>query len=289
MVHSSSPSLLMGQLLPTASSLSPSSIENCEPNYSLRGRRSFLYHSQERREDSEAACEAACEATCEARESNHLVPEKCRSSPLASRTIKAKTDYSIEAILQRNSRNKSPLTSSACSASSLTSCTGVQEQPLNLSISRSASQATATDSLLDTIKLTQTQVNTVNSLTPTKTGNVNLVPRLESNKCDSSDDTRSDEALSPLISKNGHETRQCSRQLSSLVGNCRIFRCSQCSKVFKRSSTLSTHLLIHSNTRPFPCPFCGKRFHQKSDMKKHTYTHTGEKPHKCVVCGKAFR
>lgn len=52
--------------------------------------------------------------------------------------------------------------------------------------------------------------------------------------------------------------------------------CSHCGKIFRRSSTLAAHMLIHSDTRPHACNVCGRRFHQKSDMKKHLYVHTGK-------------
>ncbi|KAM4692001.1 uncharacterized protein WCC33_016823 [Rhinophrynus dorsalis] len=71
-------------------------------------------------------------------------------------------------------------------------------------------------------------------------------------------------------------------------GGKRYFPCSECGKVFGKSSHLDNHRRIHTGERPFVCSECGKCFHENSGLVKHQRIHTGEKPFVCSECGKCF-
>eukprot|EP00038_Savillea_parva_P010872 m.193434 g.193434 ORF g.193434 m.193434 type:complete len:279 (+) comp18917_c0_seq1:240-1076(+) len=71
-------------------------------------------------------------------------------------------------------------------------------------------------------------------------------------------------------------------------GSYTVFKCEQCDKVFKQSSSLKTHMRSHSGIKPFVCQVCGKNFSASFALRRHERIHTGEKAFKCSFCGKDF-
>ncbi|XP_060636208.2 zinc finger protein 883-like [Anolis sagrei] len=66
------------------------------------------------------------------------------------------------------------------------------------------------------------------------------------------------------------------------------YKCSDCGKVYRRSTDLGRHQRTHTGERPYPCLDCGKSFSRSSILIEHRRIHTGEKPYVCSYCGQGF-
>lgn len=88
---------------------------------------------------------------------------------------------------------------------------------------------------------------------------------------------------SPLVSptfnrRNSRNSRRSSVMSSSTNSDedgCNRYPCNICGKIFKRPSSLGTHMNIHTGFKPFVCPYikCHKSFNAKSNMLRHYKLH----------------
>eukprot|EP01084_Bolivina_argentea_P157095 273770_1 len=67
-----------------------------------------------------------------------------------------------------------------------------------------------------------------------------------------------------------------------------LYKCSFCTKEYKRKTNLENHLKIHLNTC-FKCNICSQKFIRQSNLKKHKASHYIEKLFKCRFCHKHFK
>lgn len=68
------------------------------------------------------------------------------------------------------------------------------------------------------------------------------------------------------------------------------FICSECRKEFCNQSTLTKHMITHSDERKFVCPQCSKAFKRHDHLNGHMLTHREHKPYACDIegCDKSY-
>lgn len=66
------------------------------------------------------------------------------------------------------------------------------------------------------------------------------------------------------------------------------YKCEYCDKEFYVSEYYIRHMRVHTKEKPYECDICQKSFSQSNTLTQHRRTHTGEKPYTCQECGKQF-
>lgn len=68
------------------------------------------------------------------------------------------------------------------------------------------------------------------------------------------------------------------------------FICDECRKEFSNQSTLTKHMITHSDERKFVCPQCSKAFKRHDHLNGHMLTHRENKPYACDLegCDKSY-
>ena len=68
------------------------------------------------------------------------------------------------------------------------------------------------------------------------------------------------------------------------------YPCTECGQAFSHKRSLIVHIRKHTGVKPYNCDRCNSRFYEQSALTRHKRTHTGEKPYKCTIpgCEQAF-